>query len=292
MSPATAPALGGGRFRRLLVVFDPAFENMPAVDSVAQLAARMEAELMGLFIEDEDLLRAAGYPGASTVSVLSATRSSLDAAVLRRALKAQAEASRQNLERAARARQIKTSFEVRQGRLQTEVLALSEDVDLVVVDWSCGEFLMRAAGGRRERPGAIARAIAEAVRRPVLLLRKGANLSGAVLVAYDGSPAANEALELGIELAEHDGGTVEVVFLTESLVALRDWQEAVSSRVRGRPVVALYHYMPHPDLNELYREARRQHATLMVLEASLPLLEGAAAQKLLSHMDCSVLLVR
>ncbi len=293
MSAAVAePDSGGVRFRRMLIVFDPAFESMPAIDSVARLAARMEVDLAGLFIEDEDLLRAAGYSWASAVSVLSATRHSLDTSVLRRAMKVQAEASSQLLERTARARGVKSSFAIRRGRLKTEVLAAATDTDLVVVDWSCGEFLLRATGGRRKQPGAVARAIAEAAPGPVLLLRKDASIDGPVLAAYNGTPAAETALELAIELADHHGGMIEVAFLTGSLGLVRQWRERVSARMEERGVQATFVHMPHADLNELYREVRRQHATLMVLEAGLPFLEGIATHGLLGRMDCSMLLVR
>lgn len=285
------PPGGSRRFRRLLVVFDPTFEHMPAVEVIATLAARMQADLLGLFIEDEDLLRAAGYPDASAVSTVSATRSSLDPAVLRRALKAQAESSRSAIERAGRERQVKVEFRVRQGRVATEALASSEEVDLVVVDWSCGEMVLRSRA-RRARPGTVARTIAEQTPKPVLLLRRDAPVSGPVLVAYDGSPAAEEALEIAIDLAEHDSHQVEVAFLSGNLSQIADWQEAAINRLEGHGLMTTFLHMPHAGLDALYREAKRQHATLMILEAGLPFLEGEAAEHLLGHMDCSVLLVR
>ena len=284
---------GGPRFKRLLVVVDPAFENIPALDTLALLAARMEAELAALFVEDSDLLRLAGNPLAGAVSRLSGTRQSLGGDVLRRALKVQAETTRMAVERAAQDRSVRSSFRVRQGRLAAEVLASSEEADLVVVDWSCGDTMLRAmAGGIRTRPSATARTIAESAARPVLLLRQGAPLDGPVLVAYDGTPEADRALDLAMGLSGKDCGDLEVVFLTPSLGRMAEWEADVSDRLGCRGPRSLFLHMPHAGLEDLFREARRRRASLMVLEAGLPFLAGQAAGDLLGRMDCSVLLVR
>ncbi|MEO5337325.1 MAG: hypothetical protein H7841_10585 [Magnetospirillum sp. WYHS-4] len=292
------PGLGrdredGPRFRRFLVVFDPAFENLGALDAVALLAGRLEAELAALFVEDSDLLRLAGHPVAGSVSRLSGGRQLLDEDILRRALKVQAATTRSALEGAAERHRVKTSFEIRRGRLTAEVLASSEGADLVVVDWACGDLLLRAAaGGRRTQPSAAARDIAEAAGRPVLLLRQGAPLGGPVLVAYDGSDEADKALAIALAIAGEESGDLEVVFLTRSLALAAVWQEDISERLAGRALHPAYLQMPHAGLEDLFREARRRHVSLLVLEAGLPFLAGQATGDLLARMDCSVLLVR
>lgn len=291
-----APAQDPGdetRVRRLLVVFDPAFENLSAMDALASLAARLHAELAGLFVEDSDLLRLGGNPLAGAVSRFSGLSRALDEDVLRRAMKVQMATLRAAVEKAARARRVRSSFEIRQGRLAAEVLASSEAADLVVVDWSCGDVVLRsAAGGSRTRPSATARSIAESAGRPVLLLRRGTPLGGPILVAYDGGPQSEMALEMALGLAGDEGGDLEIVFLTSSLAKVAEWQVRVAERLSGHDFRIDFLQMPHAGLEDLFREARRRHASLLVLEAGLPFLEGQAAAELLARMDCSVLLVR
>jgi len=68
-----------------------------APESVARLARQAQAELVGLFIEDDELLRFAALPFAAEVGFPSAARRAVDPAGMERALRAQANALRHAL---------------------------------------------------------------------------------------------------------------------------------------------------------------------------------------------------
>ena len=53
--------------RRIVVGLDAGPRDRAALEAAAQLAARMQAELVGLFVEDIDLLHLAGLPFAREV---------------------------------------------------------------------------------------------------------------------------------------------------------------------------------------------------------------------------------
>lgn len=74
--------------RRVIACFAPG--SVAAPGAVARLARDMQAELLGLFIEDEALLRFAALPFAAEVGLASAAARALDPASLQRALRAQA----------------------------------------------------------------------------------------------------------------------------------------------------------------------------------------------------------
>jgi len=81
--------------RRIIACFAPGRAAAPA--AVARLAGEMQAELLGLFIEDTELLRFAALPFAAEVGFPSAALRPLDLAAVERALRAQAQALRQAL---------------------------------------------------------------------------------------------------------------------------------------------------------------------------------------------------
>jgi len=62
------------KIRRVIVGLEPASRNAAKLEAAARLAARMEAELVGLFVENIDLLHFAGLPFAREVGFASATR--------------------------------------------------------------------------------------------------------------------------------------------------------------------------------------------------------------------------
>lgn len=76
--------------RRVIACFAPG--SAAGAHAIAGLAREMRAELLGLFIEDEALLRFAAFPFAAEIGFPSATLRAVDPASIERALRAQAAA--------------------------------------------------------------------------------------------------------------------------------------------------------------------------------------------------------
>lgn len=76
------------RIRRVVACFAPGSVARP--EAVARLAQELDAELLGLFIEDVELLRFASLPFAREVGLASATLRAMDVAGLERQMRAQA----------------------------------------------------------------------------------------------------------------------------------------------------------------------------------------------------------
>jgi hypothetical protein len=109
---------------RIIACFAPGRGASPA--ALTRLAKEMQAELVGLFIEDIDLLRLAALPFAAEIGIASAQRRVLDPAALERALRAQAARLRQALA-AALEPDIAWSFRVaRASPVEAVAAALAE----------------------------------------------------------------------------------------------------------------------------------------------------------------------
>jgi hypothetical protein len=78
------------RIERIIACFAPGSAGAP--QAVARLAREMQADLLGLFIEDVELLRFAGLPFAAEVGFPSAARRAMDVGALERQMRAQARA--------------------------------------------------------------------------------------------------------------------------------------------------------------------------------------------------------
>jgi hypothetical protein len=78
------------RIARIIACFAPGSAGAPA--AVARLAQELQAELLGLFVEDVELLRLAAFPFAAEVGFPSASRRAIDAGTLERQMRAQARA--------------------------------------------------------------------------------------------------------------------------------------------------------------------------------------------------------
>jgi hypothetical protein len=98
------------RIARIIACFAPGSGGAP--ETIAQLAQEMRAELLGLFIEDVELLRFAALPFAREVGFPSAARREMDLATLERQLRAQADALRRALATALDPGSVTWSFRV------------------------------------------------------------------------------------------------------------------------------------------------------------------------------------
>lgn len=111
--------------RRIIACFAPG--SLGAPEAIALLAKEMQAELLGLFLEDAELLRFASLPFAAEVGFASVARRALDVAAVERALRAQARSLEQALAAALRLTPVAWSFRVARGApCDTVAAALAE----------------------------------------------------------------------------------------------------------------------------------------------------------------------
>jgi K+-sensing histidine kinase KdpD len=122
------------RIRRVIVGLDPVQQSRALLEAAAELAGRMQAELLGLFVENQDLLHFAGLPFAREMGFESATLRALDVESMERTLRALASEARQALESAAEGTRVQWSFRVVRGAPAAELLAAAEESDLVIAN--------------------------------------------------------------------------------------------------------------------------------------------------------------
>jgi hypothetical protein len=118
--------------RRIVVSMESAAQDRAALEAAADIAARLQAELIGLFIEDIDLLHFAALPFAREVGFPSATRRPLDVSAMERSLRSLAGEARRALAEIAGRMPLRWSFRVARGSTSVELLAAAAEADLLV----------------------------------------------------------------------------------------------------------------------------------------------------------------
>ena len=122
------------KIRRIIVGLEPAPRTRVTLEAAAKLAAQMEAELVGLFVENINLLHFAGFPFAREVGFASAARRDLDVEGMERSLRGLAREAQQTLAAVAGRVPVRWSFRVVRGLAAGELLAAAVDADLVIVN--------------------------------------------------------------------------------------------------------------------------------------------------------------
>ncbi len=167
---------------RIVILLDASRSSMAALEAAAELAARRHAELLALFIEEEALLRCAGYPWTREIGLSGAVRA-IEADAVEQSMRARAEKARQALLHAAQRRGVTARLKVSRGGVVHEALAVLTPDDLLVLG------KVGYARSRGLRFGSTARAIIQQAPGPVMVCEEpgsGARPRGVAVVVEPG----------------------------------------------------------------------------------------------------------
>jgi nucleotide-binding universal stress UspA family protein len=276
---------GEAAIRRILVALDASTDSLAALGAAADLCARLNAELIGLFVEDINLLRLAELPFARECYCFSAANEPMDTACMERALKVQAEQARRALAEAAERANVRWSLRITRGRVASEILAAGVEADLITLG-KAGASL-----NPRKRVGSTARAVATRARRSLLLVEQGCSVAKQVLAIYDGSASSMDALALAVSLAGLSGSELTVFIAARS----RDAEQRLENRARefvaAREIVVRFRRLSTPDLPGLLRAVSSAGKGMLVIGKRSSILGEEAVAQLVSDIEGPLLLV-
>jgi len=270
--------------RRILVALDASHHSLAALEAAAELAASLEAELHGLFVEDINLLRAAGSPVAREVRYPYVTGGRMDRARMERELRAQATQAQRALMATCQRRQIRWSFRVVRGDVTAEVLEAASEADLLTLGRASRPLMQRI------RLGSTARAAATRSPRSVLLIQRDVVVRPPVMVVYEDSRAARQALWMAAHLAQKQEKYLGVLILVRPQDDVQRLQNQISNWLRGEGLAVRSQLLPANNVKMLAQTVRAEQGGVLVL--SVTTLPADALDVLLDEVDCPVLLVR
>jgi nucleotide-binding universal stress UspA family protein len=268
---------GEAGISRILFALDPSRQNRVALEQALALAERMRAELIALFVEDENLLHLAGLPFAREVHRISAGERKLDAAQMSRTLRRQSDSLRRLIEQSAEQRRIHVSLRVVQGHfIHTALMAAGEtDVTFLNVRDRAADLLRFSAGPGSARPGSTVTVAA----KPIWAL-------------FDGSAQSVRALQLALELSAPDSPDLMLVLPVSIKDQAGKLQQQAAQILQKYKAQAGFVSVAHAGPGELRRAIRQRGCSLLVLPQESALLSDAAFQSFSERIGCPLVLVR
>jgi nucleotide-binding universal stress UspA family protein len=244
---------------RIMVALDTSAHSSAALDTAAELASALGAHLLGLFVEDINLLRLAGLPFAREVGRASAAARPLEFAEVERRMRMEAARAQRSIAGAAQRLQLQWSFRVTRGQMIAQVLAEAGQVDMVVFG-RAGEY--------------------------------AAPVVGPVLVLFDGSPAALQALATAARLAQANERQLGVLIPAGTTQSFQQ-QRGLAAASLGHGVPrASYVALASSDVAHLARAARAEKCSAFVLASGSPPLGADEMRALLHAIGCPVVLLK
>ena len=153
--------------KKILTGLNTSPESLSALRAAVSIASRIEAELLGIYVEDINLLNLASHPCAASFSQLGVTcEVTQDDGVVELLIRMQIDSARKALDSMANAVGVPAELEITRGRVQEEILVAAKAADMVFLGWSD-----RLSPGFKL--GSTAKFVAENAPVPVLLLQVG-----------------------------------------------------------------------------------------------------------------------
>lgn len=203
--PAPPPAIAD----YILVALDASPNSKAALAAAVELAAALQLELRGLFVEDIALLHLCGLPFGQEIGSFTAKPRRLEQNHMEREFRIQASLLRKIMADVAGQRRIAWSFQVVRGVVTDQVLAAATSAQWL----SMG----RVGHSPGKRTGSTAQAVARQAQRPVVIQSTNRKLAGPFTVVHTVTPASDNAIALGLRLADQDHSPLTVLVFGDPL---------------------------------------------------------------------------
>lgn len=271
--------------RRILVAMDASPQSLAALRAAVELGVRLEAELLGLFVEDIELLRLASSPYARELLLPTAKETPLDRAGMERKLKVQAELARKALAVAADRAKVKWAFRVARGSVPSEVLAAAAGCDLVALGrrgWSLTNKSCMGSTALAAINGAV----------PTLLLStRGMFTDQRILAWYDGTQISKKGVLAAAELARISSRNLTVLLPLHEQKPGAYLQEQVAHFLKGKEIQLTFVSIDDTGKGDLSKTLQSAHPTVIVLTGKEPFCKREDLIALLDGFDVSALLL-
>lgn len=270
-------------FRRILVALDASPASLAALDLAADLAVRYQAELMGVYVEDINLLRSADIPLVKEIGYYSASPHKIDSPNIERQLRAQARRIERILASIAKKANLRWSFRSTRGLIHGELINAAEDTDLII--------LGKTGWSGSSRMGSTAREVA--VQAPIqsLILLHKVRPGTPVMVAYDGSSASLRAFQAARMIRDSEI-PLHVLLLAETEEDAGRLKTEVKKLSAGEKHTPKFRWVVNIKGNRVSQLAMISGCDVVVLPADTESFEPEALLDILNEADCAVLLVR
>lgn len=276
----------GHGIRRILVALDPSLHSLAGLEAGARMAARLNADLIGLFVEDVNVRRLADLSFIQEVGLFTATCRQVQTHELSRQLRVQAGRVRRQFSIRTRSLRTRCTFRVVRGRVAPELLSAAAEADLVILGkgaWSAFES---------ERLAPTIREVLSRAPASTLVLRAGARVEPPMRVVYDGTPLADKAVATAAGLAAEEDGHLVIFVLADDPDEASRLEENVRQRLEETQLELSFQTLTEASVSRLaYLVAHEERGTL-ILPADTEALEDEAVLDFLDETQAPVLMIR
>lgn len=275
------------KFGRVFVILDVTSNHLPALESAAALASRFDAQLVGLFVEGDEIERLEQNPVARAIDLPTGVNRHIERGSLRRSSRAMARRMQRRLGQLAQRYRVEVNFELMRGDVASQLGGVSQRNDLLVVD-SSGRSVTRHV-----RMTSRGHAMGCRLPGPVMFVGTGRPRLNSVALLYDGSPRAVRGLQTALQLGANQPVMLTILLAGDSAGEIDDLKQDVARRIGeyGVPIRPHIRRITCCDTDEIARVCSNVHANFVILPASEDYPADEDIDELMERLDAPVLVL-
>ena len=267
----------------IVVLLDTSPASEAALSAAARLAHHRNLELVGLFIEERDLLHSAAYPFAREISVLSGTSRPFDSEILRSRLELQRRRIERQLQQEATALSLTWRLHVETGSVQEALAGMGIRAEILLLGktgWS---------GSRGRRLGSSAVQLLSGAECSVVLWEgRPWPAAGAIQALITDASSGPEIARLAAALAGAADRPLHLLFAPEVDTA---GEQTVLDALGLTPPPVTVERLREASPAALKRSLRQRPGSELVIGRSGPAALGCDLTELLSQTEAPVAVV-
>ncbi|MGB5158226.1 universal stress protein [Desulfobacterium sp. N47] len=273
--------------QNIMVCLDASSSSLNALQTAVDLAFRFKATIVGLFVEDINLLRLANLPFAREICFYSSQSRELKLPEIELQLRVQAERIRRTFIEIAERAGASWKFRNVRGTVTGEILAAGTSTDLVVL----GKTGRSLPGFRRS--GSTVRQLLLQRRGMTLIMETRIHfLHKPVAAVYNGTGSGQKTLDTSVYLAQSYDAPLTVILLGDSDADIEHKQRRAEEMLQYSGIRVDFRHLIKPIMAELSVYIRQVEMGPVVLPNMEDLFEGEELCGLVEEIDNPVLLIR
>lgn len=258
--------------RRVLLAIDSTAGCELSMDTAIGLAHQLQVDLVGLFVEDINLINLAGLPFQQHEIRPSGAVAHLDLFTMERSLKKMAQNAHKMLRVSAKKTRVNWSFQVARGRLITELIATAQEADLLII-------------GRRSDTSIQQLEIRHTARK------QDQGMRGTILVLYDGSDVGKRALLAARQISVEQGRDLEVFFIVKKGASTEALQQQAAEILGDISINIYFRNVKVTDEDALIQTVRKANPIMLVLGMELTTGKKQLVEQLSIKLPCPLIVV-
>lgn len=191
--------------KTILVALDHSNYSRAALELAATLAELFEADIHGIFVQDDQWRRLADLPALSQIDEITGRISSVGRGDVEQDIRSIERSIQTTFELISRQHHLKYKWRSVHGEVAEKVLEASENSDIITIGSRGRSFLLNRNVGRT------ALAIVQQAQKPVLILRERYHPVRSPVVIFDGSEKSKSGLSIASDIARESGTGLIVI---------------------------------------------------------------------------------